>query len=180
MLVPLASVQPYEATHAYVAPRAAEPSPSAAPGEKFLTPIIAGSICGGVLFILWGIGFAVYFKKRYRRKQRNRLIAAGKAEPRPKDLEVPKEKIVIPPDPAVLLGQHQPGEILFPERQHSKDRRHRHMPRSTRHGSYSRAHGESSTTLPTQPLQDEIEGSIVVQGPEESIVDETVTVPSRL
>lgn len=106
------------------------------------------------------------------------MIAAGKAEPRPKDLEVPKEKVVIPPDPAVLLGQHQPGEILFPERRHSKDRRHRHIPRSTRHGSYSRANGESSTTLPSP---DEIEdSSIVVEGPDESIVDETVTVPSKL
>ena len=107
------------------------------------------------------------------------MIAAGKAEPRPKDLEEPKEKIVIPPDPAVLMGQHQGGEILFPERRHSKDRRHRHIhiSRSTRHGSYSRANGESSTTLPSQ---EEIEGPIVVEGPEETIIDETVTVPSKL
>lgn len=103
-----------------------------------MTPILAGSICGGILFLAWAIGFTVYFRKRYNRKKRNRLIAEGKATPREKDLEVPKEKIVIPPDPAVLLGRAKPGENVFPERQHSKDGNH-HLPWSTpsRHGSYS-------------------------------------------
>ncbi|KAF5321578.1 hypothetical protein D9619_001546 [Psilocybe cf. subviscida] len=89
-------------------------------GKKALTPIIAGSICGAVIFLLWGIGFIVYFRKRWRRKQRNRLIRLGKAEPREKDLEIAKEKIVIPPDPAVLLGQRQAGDNAFPERQKSE------------------------------------------------------------
>lgn len=146
---------------------------------RTLTPIIAGSICGGVLFILWGIGFAVYFKKRYRRKQRNRMVAAGRAEPRPKDLEVPKEKVVIPPDPAVLLGQRQPGEILFPERQHSKDGHQRHHPWSSRHGSYSKSNGESSTALPRPSVQESEIGTPVVIGPDDSIIEEMV-VPSRL
>ncbi|KIM45313.1 hypothetical protein M413DRAFT_441994 [Hebeloma cylindrosporum] len=74
------------------------------------------------MLIIWIIGFAVYFRKRTKRKERNRLIAAGKAQPREKDLEIPKERICIPPDPAVLLGQRKPGEMAFPERQNSENR----------------------------------------------------------
>jgi hypothetical protein len=84
-----------------------------------LTPIIAGSICGGLLFISWTIGFIVYFRKRINRKKRKRLIAAGKAQPREKDLKILQEKVVIPPDPAVLLGHRKGGEVVFPEREHS-------------------------------------------------------------
>ena len=98
------------------------------------------------MFIIWVIGFAVYFRKRARRKERNRLIAAGRAQPREKDLEIPKEKIIIPPDPAVLLGHRKPGEIAFPERQNSKDRQKR-WPHSR---SQSKSNGDGST-----PLQEE-------------------------
>jgi len=71
------------------------------------------------MFIAWTIGFAVYFRKRYNRKKRKRLIEEGKAQPREKDLKVLQEKVVIPPDPAVLLGQRKPGEKVFPEREQS-------------------------------------------------------------
>lgn len=105
--------------------------------KKAKTPIIAGSICGGVLLLAWVIGFIIYFRKRSNRKKRNRLIAEGKATPRAKDLEAVKEKIVIPPDPAVLLGQAQPGQQLFPERQNSKES-HRHRPHTSRHSTYTK------------------------------------------
>ncbi|KAJ4483181.1 hypothetical protein J3R30DRAFT_1740954 [Lentinula aciculospora] len=71
------------------------------------TPIIAGSVCGGVLGLAWIIGFAIYFRKRYKRKLRNQ----GKLPPleMKKSKEEPQEKIVIPPDPAILINHH-PGE----------------------------------------------------------------------
>jgi len=114
-----------------------------------LTPIIAGSICGGLLIISWTIGFIVYFRKRYNRKQRKRLIAEGKAQPREKDLKMLQEKVVIPPDPAVLLGHRKPGEMVFPERQQSSPgkspwshQNSRTLPSSDSQGSTS---GTSST-----------------------------------
>lgn len=91
--------------------------------------------------LAWIIGFVVYFRKRYNRKQRNRLVAAGKATPRPKDLTEPEEKIVIPPDPAVLLGQRKPGEMAFPER----ERRHQH------HYHRSQSQAETDGTHSTHP-----------------------------
>jgi len=135
----------YGAARTLVA-RAVSPSEAASlGGKKAKTPIIAGSICGGLMLLAWVIGFGIYFRKRYNRKQRNRLIAEGKAAPREKDLEVAKEKIIIPPDPAVLLGQRKPGEMAFPEREHSKDGHH-HPPWS-HHGSYTKS-GQNSSPLP--------------------------------
>ncbi|KIK09960.1 hypothetical protein K443DRAFT_671276 [Laccaria amethystina LaAM-08-1] len=90
-------------------------------GKKAKTPIIAGSVCGSLLLLAWIIGFAVYIRKLRKRTQRNRLIAAGEMAPREKDVRPPAEKVVILPDPAVLLGQRKPGEHAFPEREHSKE-----------------------------------------------------------
>ncbi|KIK67164.1 hypothetical protein GYMLUDRAFT_257096 [Collybiopsis luxurians FD-317 M1] len=75
-------------------------------GHKAKTPIIAGSICGGVVCLAWLIGFAIYFRKRYKRKLRNQ----GKLPAREKkSIESNTERIIIPPDPAILMG-YQPGE----------------------------------------------------------------------
>ncbi|KAF9567973.1 hypothetical protein CPC08DRAFT_757856 [Agrocybe pediades] len=120
-------------------------------GKKAKTPIIAGSICGGIVLLAWLIGFAVYFRKRYNRKKRNQLIAQGKAQPREKDIEMVKEKVIIPPDPAVLLGQRQPGEVAFPEDEEPREGHH-HKPWS-RHGSHTKG-GHEITGSPSQSDKD--------------------------
>lgn len=43
-------------------------------------------------------------------------VAAGLKAPRP--VVPPKEKYIIPPDPAVVLGQRQPGEHVVVEEKH--------------------------------------------------------------
>lgn len=141
--------------------------------KKALTPILAGSICGGLMLIIWIIGFAVYFRKRARRKERNRLIAAGKAQPREKDLEIPKERIVIPPDPAVLLGHRKPGEMVFPERQNSGNR----PVVCSRNKSHSRSKPSGDDSAPLQ------ETPSTIRTPEETVdqadsIEEEVIVPS--
>jgi hypothetical protein len=163
----------HEATRT-LSPRAESSSEIASlGGKKALTPIIAGSICGTVIFLLWGIGFIVYFRKRWRRKERNRLIRLGKAEPREKDLEIAKEKIVIPPDPAVLLGQRQPGDNAFPERQHSSDERRAERERQRDHG-HRPQWSRHNTRKPSLPA---LETPQVATGPnaiQDSPVDSTV------
>ncbi|KAJ3514124.1 hypothetical protein NLJ89_g2560 [Agrocybe chaxingu] len=114
-----------EKTYALAARAVSSSEAAALGGKKALTPIIAGSICGGVMILAWMIGFAIYFRKRYRRKLRNRLIAEGKAAPREKDLKMLQDKVLIPPDPAVLLGHRKPGEMVYPEREHSQEGHHR-------------------------------------------------------
>lgn len=63
--------------------------------------------------IAWIIGFTIYFRKRYMRRKLKRKIAAGKATGKQKPSKIPEEKVIVPPDPAVLLGHRHPGERAF-------------------------------------------------------------------
>lgn len=80
-----------------------------------MTPIIAGSICGGLLALAWSIGLIVYLIKRRKRKERDAKVAAGAALPKKKD---PEQKFIIPPDPAIVLGHRLPGESAFKDEKH--------------------------------------------------------------
>ncbi|KAJ7200703.1 hypothetical protein C8J57DRAFT_1544270 [Mycena rebaudengoi] len=82
-------------------------------GKKALTPIIAGSVIGGIMGIAYIVGFTIYFIKRSKRKKLKKLIAAGEASPKP--VPEPKEKIV-------LLGHHKPGDVVIVD---EKRRHHR-------------------------------------------------------
>ncbi|KAF9469875.1 hypothetical protein BDZ94DRAFT_1231453 [Collybia nuda] len=77
--------------------------------------MIAGSVCGGVMGIAWIVGFTIYFTKRYKRKKLNRQVAAGTVLSKKKPTNIPAEKVIIPPDPAILLGHRLPGERVFNE-----------------------------------------------------------------
>ncbi|KAG6903060.1 hypothetical protein C0995_006247 [Termitomyces sp. Mi166 len=85
--------------------------------EKLKTPMIAGSVCGGVMGVAWIIGFAIYFRKRYKRKMLKRKIVEGKAIQKVKSTKILDERVIVPPDPAILLG-HYPGEIVSMDDNH--------------------------------------------------------------
>lgn len=72
------------------------------------------------MFVAWTIGFTIYFRKRYKRRERHRLVAAGRATPKETDLDILRENVIIPPDPAILLGQCKPGEVMIPDPQNSR------------------------------------------------------------
>ncbi|KAJ8509071.1 hypothetical protein ONZ45_g8740 [Pleurotus djamor] len=123
-------------------------------GQKAKTPIIAGSICGGVMGLAWIIGFTIYFMKRNRRKKRKAAIAAGlipPPEPKPSEKEF-EDGIIIPPDPAVLLGQRQPGERVYVN---GKLMRSTSRPTPNQNGTHSPPHDEAppraSLSIPRRP-----------------------------
>ncbi|KAJ7496033.1 hypothetical protein B0H11DRAFT_881936 [Mycena galericulata] len=105
-------------------------------GQKAKTPMIAGCVVGGIMGIAYIIGFTIYFVKRCKRKRLHRRIEAGKAEP--KIQPEPKEKIVIPPDPAVLLGRNKPGEVIIVDEK--RHHRHKSVPKAQAGGSGSTSH----------------------------------------
>ncbi len=88
--------------------------------------------------IAWIIGFTVYFIKRSKRKKLKRAVEAGiKAPKPPKEPKAVEEPIIMPPDPAVLFGQRQPGEHAFADKHkgnasredsHHHSRHHSHNP----------------------------------------------------
>ncbi|KAJ2917777.1 hypothetical protein MD484_g2624, partial [Candolleomyces efflorescens] len=103
------------------------------------TPIIAGSICGAVLLIAWIVGFVIYFRKRANRKKRKRMAEEGLCEPPPEKVNPTRsssERIVIPPDPAVILGYAKPGETVHVPREKS----------SSKTPPHSRSHSRSQST----------------------------------
>ncbi|KAG1862859.1 uncharacterized protein F5891DRAFT_1013662 [Suillus fuscotomentosus] len=65
-------------------------------GNKALTPIIAGSVCGGVLAIAWIVGLIWFLLKRRKSKNRNPPKETNEMEP-----------YIIPPDPAILQGDKE-------------------------------------------------------------------------
>ncbi|KAG2342470.1 hypothetical protein BDR05DRAFT_346857 [Suillus weaverae] len=72
-------------------------------GHKALTPIIAGSVCGGVLVIAWIVGLVWYLLKRRKSKDR-----------KPPEGNYKMERYIIPPDPAILQEDQKPDEHSAP------------------------------------------------------------------
>jgi hypothetical protein len=64
----------------------------------------------GIAYI---VGFSIYFFKKYKKRKLKAKVAAGLVEPKEKKPKGPQENIIIPPDPAVMLGQRSPGERVF-------------------------------------------------------------------
>lgn len=134
------------------------------------------------MFLAWTIGFTIYFRKRYKRRERHRLIAAGKAVPKETDLDIPQENVIIPPDPAVLLGQCKPGEFVVPERQNSRDIFHQLIPWSHHHE--SRGEKRRDKAIAAENISFPVNGHAAAHGTpttaeEDSIVDE-MTVPLKV
>jgi len=125
-------------------------------GHKAKTPMLAGAIIGSIMGAAYAIGFTIYFVKRCKRKRLHRRIEEGKAEPKVEP--EPKERIVIPPDPAVLLGHNRPGDVVIVD----EKRNHHH-----RQKSIPRVHGDSGST------------SHLVRADTERISEE-VTVPANV
>src|SRR6267154_2587934 len=63
--------------------------------NKALTPMLAGSICGGVLVLAWIVGLIWYLLKRRKRK--------GQYQDPSEEIDQ-TERYIIPPDPAILEG----------------------------------------------------------------------------
>lgn len=89
--------------------------------QRALTPIIAGTISGTCIVVAWTVALVVALLKRHRRKQRFVRMLAGapdveqkggseKSEKSGKAKD--KEPVIVPPDPAVVLGVAKPGEYV--------------------------------------------------------------------
>lgn len=66
-----------------------------------------GTISGTCIGVAWLVALVVILVKRYRRKKHYKKMGKSEHEllPRP-----PGEEYIVPPDPAVLEGKHQPGD----------------------------------------------------------------------
>ena len=131
------------------------------------------------MFLAWTIALTIYFKKRYRRRERRRLVAAGKATPKETDLDIiPQENVIIPPDPAVLLGQCEPGEIIIPESRNSGYKFRMPLPWS-HHGSPQQKGHDKTIAIEDISFPENPNVTTVKTKEEDAIVDE-MTVPMKV
>jgi len=134
------------------------------------------------MFLAWTIALTIYFKKRHRRRERRRLIAVGKATPKETDLDIiPQDNVIIPPDPAVLLGQCEPGEIIIPQSPNSGYKFRLPLPWSD-HGSHQ--HKGHDKTIAVKDISfpensHAVHHTTVKAKEEDAIVDE-MTVPMKV
>ena len=127
------------------------------------------------MFLAWTIGFTIYFRKRYKRRERHRLVAAGKASPRETDLDTPQANVIIPPDPAVLLGQCNPGEITIPEFQSSR-RNFRQLLPWSHHGPHQEEPRDKAIVNNSPPLEN-VQAVPAANAKEEDAIVDEMTVP---
>jgi len=99
--------------------------------------IVVRRIERGMIIVLYGwlcgnrsIALISYIVKRRKKKVRAKKVAAGVKPPKP--VPPPPETYIIPPDPAVVLGQRQPGErvIVEPKRRNKLVKHSKTMPGS--------------------------------------------------
>ena len=91
--------------------------------KRALTPILSGAISGGIVGVAWIVGIIYWLYKRHRRARRAK--AAGFASYR-EFVDPPKVKgpFILPPDPAVLKGQAQPGQKIVLDKRHKHKHKH--------------------------------------------------------
>lgn len=131
------------------------------------------------MFLAWTIALTIYFKKRYRRRERRRLVAVGKATPKETDLDIiPQENVIIPPDPAVLLGHCEPGKIVIPESPNSGYKFRLPLPWS-RHGSRQQKGHDKTIAIEDISFPKNPHVTTVKSKEEDAIVDE-MTVPLKV
>jgi cell division septation protein DedD len=99
-------------------------------------------VCAILLVIGWSLALISYIVRRRKKKTRAKKVAAGVKPPKP--VPQPPEKYIIPPDPAVVLGQREPGEHVIVESKHRNGRRVKHSRTMPETQEFHEENGEGS------------------------------------
>jgi hypothetical protein len=70
---------------------------------------------------IWTLIFASWLYKQYQKRIRAKRRAAKGLPPKIKKPKKPPPTFILPPDPAVITGQREPGERVIPTKHHSLD-----------------------------------------------------------
>jgi len=86
------------------------------------TPIVSAIVSSSVVIALWTLIFAGWLWKQYKKRIRAKRRAAKGLPPKIKEPKKPPPTFIVPPDPAVITGLHEPGERVIPRKHHSMDK----------------------------------------------------------
>jgi hypothetical protein len=85
------------------------------------TPIISAIVSSAAVIAIWTLIFVAWLWKQYKKRIRAKLRAKKGLPPKIKKPKKPVPTFILPPDPAVITGQHEPGERVVPRKHNSID-----------------------------------------------------------
>ena len=86
------------------------------------TPIISAIVSSSVVVAIWTLIFLAWLWKQYKKRVRAKRRAAKGLPPKVKKSKKPLPTFILPPDPAVITGQREPGERAIPKKHNSIDK----------------------------------------------------------
>jgi hypothetical protein len=86
------------------------------------TPIISAIVSSSCVLALWALVFIGWLWKQYKKRVRAKRRAARGLPPKVKKPKKPLPTFILPPDPAVITGQREPGERAIPRKHGSMDK----------------------------------------------------------
>ncbi|KAF8502280.1 hypothetical protein F5888DRAFT_1183583 [Russula emetica] len=91
-------------------------------GHRAKTPIISAIVSSSAVIIIWTLIFLTWLWKQYKKRIRAKRRAAKGLPPKIDKAKKPAPTFILPPDPAVITGQREPGERVIPTKHHSIDK----------------------------------------------------------
>ena len=85
------------------------------------TPIISAIVSSAAVICIWTLVFIGWLWKQYKKRIRAKRRAARGLPPKVKKPKRPLPTFILPPDPAVITGQREPGERAIPPKRGSTD-----------------------------------------------------------
>ncbi|KAH9978579.1 hypothetical protein BGW80DRAFT_683920 [Lactifluus volemus] len=90
-------------------------------GHRAKTPIVSAIVSSAAVIFIWAIVFIGWLWKQYKKRIRAKRRAARGLPPKVKKPKRPLPTFILPPDPAVITGQREPGERAIPPKRGSTD-----------------------------------------------------------
>ena len=125
----LVTLKPTKNAHTllYRSPHPSFPNFFFAPSQKTnshpaKTPIISAIASSAAVLIIWTIVLLGWLWKQYKKRVRAKRRAARGLPPKVKKPKKPLPTFILPPDPAVITGQREPGERAIPRKHGSMDK----------------------------------------------------------
>lgn len=114
-------------------------------GHRAKTPIVSAIVSSACVIAIWALALVGFLWKQYKKRIRTKRRAARGLPPKVKKPKKPLPTFILPPDPAVITGQREPGErAVLPKHRSSVD----NTPRSpTAKESIERPHAVSEGQL---------------------------------
>ncbi|KAH9957937.1 hypothetical protein BC827DRAFT_1157052 [Russula dissimulans] len=80
-------------------------------------PKISAIVSSSAVAIIWILVFLGWLWRQYKKRVRAQRRAARGLPPKVKKPKKPPQTFILPPDPAVITGQREPGERAIPRKQ---------------------------------------------------------------